>query len=79
MSRHIVVTGSASGIGQALARQLSEAGDTVIGIDLKDADVCADPDCEGLVLDLSRNRSRRFCSTSCTNRAAVAAYRARQR
>jgi predicted RNA-binding Zn ribbon-like protein len=41
--------------------------------------VCADPDCEGLVLDLSRNRSRRFCSTACTNRAAVAAYRARNR
>jgi predicted RNA-binding Zn ribbon-like protein len=40
---------------------------------------CADPDCDGLVLDLSRNRSRRFCSTACTNRAAVAAYRARQR
>lgn len=38
---------------------------------------CADDDCEGIVLDLSRNRSRRFCSTSCTNRAAVAAYRAR--
>lgn len=41
--------------------------------------VCADADCEGIVLDLSRNRSRRFCSTTCTNRAAVAAYRARQR
>jgi predicted RNA-binding Zn ribbon-like protein len=40
--------------------------------------VCADPDCEGVVLDLSRNRSRRFCSTTCGNRAAVAAYRARQ-
>jgi predicted RNA-binding Zn ribbon-like protein len=41
--------------------------------------VCADDECEGLVLDLSRNRSRRFCSTACGNRAAVAAYRARQR
>jgi predicted RNA-binding Zn ribbon-like protein len=41
--------------------------------------ICADPECDGLVLDLSRNRSRRFCSTTCTNRAAVAAYRARQR
>ncbi|KQY54528.1 MULTISPECIES: CGNR zinc finger domain-containing protein [unclassified Nocardioides] len=40
--------------------------------------VCADDDCDGLVLDLSRNRSRRFCSTTCGNRAAVAAYRARQ-
>jgi predicted RNA-binding Zn ribbon-like protein len=40
--------------------------------------VCADHDCEGVVLDLSRNRSRRFCSTTCGNRNAVAAYRARQ-
>jgi predicted RNA-binding Zn ribbon-like protein len=39
---------------------------------------CADDGCAGIVLDLSRNRSRRFCSTTCTNRAAVAAYRARQ-
>ena len=41
--------------------------------------VCADEDCPGLVLDLSRNRSRRFCSTRCANRNAVAAYRARGR
>lgn len=40
--------------------------------------VCADEDCEGVVLDLSRNRSRRFCSTTCGNRSSVAAYRARQ-
>ena len=41
--------------------------------------ICADDRCEGVVLDLSRNRSRRFCSTACGNRNAVAAYRARQR
>jgi predicted RNA-binding Zn ribbon-like protein len=41
--------------------------------------VCVDEDCEGLVLDLSRNRSRRFCSTRCANRNAAAAYRARHR
>ncbi len=41
--------------------------------------VCADDGCAGIVLDLSRNRSRRFCSTTCGNRNAVAAYRARQR
>jgi predicted RNA-binding Zn ribbon-like protein len=41
--------------------------------------VCADDGCEGLVLDLSRNRSRRFCSTRCSNRNAAAAYRARTR
>jgi predicted RNA-binding Zn ribbon-like protein len=41
--------------------------------------VCADTECEGVVLDLSRNRSRKFCSTACGNRNAVAAYRSRQR
>jgi predicted RNA-binding Zn ribbon-like protein len=40
--------------------------------------VCADDTCRGVVLDLSRNRSRRFCSTACGNRNAVAAYRARR-
>jgi predicted RNA-binding Zn ribbon-like protein len=41
--------------------------------------VCVADDCDGLVLDLSRNRSRRYCSTTCANRNAVAAYRARRR
>jgi predicted RNA-binding Zn ribbon-like protein len=40
--------------------------------------VCADDTCDGLVLDLSRNRSRRYCSAACGNRIAVAAYRARR-
>jgi predicted RNA-binding Zn ribbon-like protein len=40
--------------------------------------VCDDSTCDGLVFDLSRNRSRRFCSTACGNRVAVAAYRARR-
>lgn len=40
---------------------------------------CAAADCAGVVLDLSRNRSRRYCSATCGNREAVAAYRARQR
>jgi predicted RNA-binding Zn ribbon-like protein len=40
--------------------------------------VCADETCDGIVLDLSRNRSRRYCSAACGNRLAVAAYRARK-
>ena len=40
--------------------------------------VCVNDGCGGIVLDLSRNRSRRFCSTACGNRIAVAAYRARR-
>ncbi len=53
--------------------------DVIRADEMSRLDVCDDADCHGLVLDLSRNRSRRFCSTICTNRAAVAAYRARQR
>ena len=53
--------------------------DIIRADELSRLSVCADPHCEGLVLDLSRNRSRRFCSTTCTNRHAVAAYRARGR
>jgi predicted RNA-binding Zn ribbon-like protein len=40
--------------------------------------VCAVDDCTSIALDLSRNRSKRFCSVACGNRAAVRAYRARQ-
>jgi predicted RNA-binding Zn ribbon-like protein len=53
--------------------------DVIRADEMSRLDICADPDCNGVVLDLSRNRSRRFCSTACGNRAAVAAYRARQR
>ncbi|MCO4237375.1 CGNR zinc finger domain-containing protein [Pseudarthrobacter raffinosi] len=41
--------------------------------------VCEAEDCDAVVLDLSRNRSKRYCDTgNCANRAHVAAYRARQ-
>ncbi len=40
--------------------------------------VCADETCQAIALDLSRNRSKRYCSTTCANRNAVAAYRARR-
>ena len=40
--------------------------------------ICAADDCQSVHVDLSKNRSRRFCSTSCSNRTNVAAYRTRQ-
>ena len=52
--------------------------DLIRADELKRLAVCADETCDGIVLDLSRNRSRRFCSTACGNRLAVAAYRARR-
>jgi predicted RNA-binding Zn ribbon-like protein len=42
--------------------------------------VCEAPDCNGVLVDVSRNRSRRYCdSRTCGNRLHVAAYRERQR
>jgi predicted RNA-binding Zn ribbon-like protein len=52
--------------------------DVVRADEMSRLSICADDTCDGLVLDLSRNRSKRFCSVSCGNRVAVAAYRARR-
>jgi predicted RNA-binding Zn ribbon-like protein len=41
--------------------------------------ICAADDCDDVLVDLSKNRSRRFCEAGCGNRVAVAAYRARKR
>jgi len=41
---------------------------------------CEAPDCDQVLVDLSRNRSRRYCDArTCGNRLHVAAYRERQR
>lgn len=42
MDRTIIVTGAASGIGQATAEILEAGGDTVIRVDLKEGDVTGD-------------------------------------
>lgn len=42
MSRTILVTGSASGMGAATATRLAAHGNRVIGLDLRDADIIAD-------------------------------------
>jgi predicted RNA-binding Zn ribbon-like protein len=41
--------------------------------------VCDADDCDDVLVDLSKNRSRRYCSATCSNRVNVAAFRARQR
>lgn len=40
--------------------------------------VCGADDCDDVFVDLSKNRSRRYCSTACGNRTNVAAFRARR-
>lgn len=39
---------------------------------------CAAEDCDAVLVDLSRNSSKRYCSTTCANRVNVAAFRSRR-
>ena len=52
--------------------------DVVRGGELGRLRICEFPTCNDVVIDLSKNRSKRFCDGGCGNRAAVAAYRARK-
>ncbi|QFG69835.1 CGNR zinc finger domain-containing protein [Ornithinimicrobium pratense] len=53
-------------------------GDVLRADELRRLRVCEADDCRDVHVDLSRNRSRRYCSTTCGNRMAAAAYRERQ-
>ncbi len=63
-------------------RMLVEAAMAVVDVvrsgELDRLRVCEAPDCEDVVVDLSKNHSRRYCSTSCSNRVNMAAFRARR-
>ncbi len=52
--------------------------DVIRADELSRLGVCAAHDCEDVVVDLSKNRSKRYCDGGCGNRANVAAYRARK-
>lgn len=52
--------------------------DLVRGGELSRLRICEYPDCDDVLVDLSKNRSKRFCDGGCCNRAAVTAYRARK-
>ena len=63
-------------MGAEMAMSLA---DLVRAGELRRLKICAAPDCEAVLIDLSRNRSRRFCDTgNCGNRQHVAAYRERR-
>jgi len=66
-------------VRRVLVETAMAMADVVRGDEMSRLAVCADDTCAGVVLDLTRNRSRRFCSTACANRVAVAAYRARRK
>ena len=76
---HLHATDPSDPLADRIAVETAMAMVDVIRADeLSRLAVCADGTCDGIVLDLSRNRSRRYCSAACGNRLAVAAYRARR-
>jgi predicted RNA-binding Zn ribbon-like protein len=63
-------------MGAELAMALA---DLIRAGELRRLKICAAPDCEAVLVDLSRNRSGKFCDTgNCGNRQHVAAYRERR-
>jgi predicted RNA-binding Zn ribbon-like protein len=52
--------------------------DVIRSDELERLRICAADDCADVVVDLSKNRSKRYCDGGCGNRANVAAYRARK-
>ena len=61
----------AAGAAMGLAVRLTELGIERFGI-------CQAAPCQGVFIDTSANRSRRYCSDRCMNRSNVTAFRARQ-
>ena len=77
---HLHVTPPQAPLAHRIGAEVAMAvADLVRGDDLGRLRRCAGQDCDAVLVDLSRNRSRRFCDTgNCANRAHVAAYRARR-
>jgi predicted RNA-binding Zn ribbon-like protein len=76
---HLHVTAQDAALEHRIAAQVGFALADLVR--LREADRlrrCAAPDCDAVLVDLSKNRSRRFCDTgNCGNRQHVAAYRER--
>ncbi|WP_104167649.1 CGNR zinc finger domain-containing protein [Arthrobacter sp. SX1312] len=77
---HFHATAPEAPLGERMATEAAMAlADVIRGHELDRLRSCAADDCDGVVLDLTRNRSKRFCDTgNCANRTHVKAYRARK-
>lgn len=77
---HLHLASSHDPLAQRMGAEMAMAiADVIRTGELRRLKVCAAPDCEAVLIDLSRNRSRMFCDTgNCGNRQHVAAYRERR-
>jgi predicted RNA-binding Zn ribbon-like protein len=75
---HLHATPSQAPLATRMAVEAAMAFvDVVRGQQLSRLRICAAHDCDNVLVDLSKNRSKRYCDGGCGNRGAVAAYRAR--
>ena len=78
-SYHLHATPPAAPLATRMAVEAAMAlVDVVRSDELRRLRICDYHDCNNVVVDLSKNRSKRFCDDGCGNRSAVAAYRARK-
>ncbi|MGH3165522.1 MAG: CGNR zinc finger domain-containing protein [Trebonia sp.] len=76
---HIHATRHDAPLGDRMAVDIAMAfADVIRSGQMDRLRVCAAADCDDVHIDLSKNRSRRFCGTTCANRVNVAAYRVRR-
>lgn len=76
---HVHATSDDAPLARRIAVEVGMALiDVIRGDETDRLKVCAGDDCEDLLIDLSKNRSRKFCDGTCGTRANVAAYRARK-
>ncbi len=76
---HMHFHGSADSVAQGWAAGCATGLAIVLGTEMYSRlGVCTAPRCDRVYVDVSRNGTRRFCSTSCQNRVKAAAFRARQ-
>jgi predicted RNA-binding Zn ribbon-like protein len=76
---HLHATPSQAPLADRMAVEAAMAFVDVVRLqELERLGTCSADDCDDVLVDLTKNRSRRYCSTACANRVNVAAFRARR-
>ena len=76
---HLHATPSEAPLADRMAVEAAMAlVDVVRQQELDRLSICSADHCDDVLVDLTKNHSRRYCSTSCANRVNVAAFRARR-
>ncbi|RZT83413.1 CGNR zinc finger protein [Pseudonocardia sediminis] len=77
---HLHFHAADAGWARSWAASMATALAVVLGNPMHDRlGVCSAPECDRVFVDVSRNGTKRFCSTACQNRVKAAAFRARRR